>query len=162
LEALERHATFDMLERMDKMAVIVISGRSPNNQIVIYAVAIGSKENNELVAYLLTFCERHGLNLNQAHITILSDRGSALISCIDKFAPLAFHLFCALHLEGNLRSAHVLQDLSLYWQARNARTKSEYDAAMSDMSSKAPKQHAYLLGIEKWAVYVGIERGMGH
>jgi hypothetical protein len=82
-----------------------------------------------------------------------------------KYYFLAFLKPCALHIKRNLIhhgfSSTVLQ--SLYWEATNAYTKSDYNIIMDKMriseNGKGYKLATFLESITNWRLFEAIERG---
>lgn len=68
-------------------------------------------------------------------MTILSDRGRALLSAIKKYYKLAFKKPCAQHIVNNLKTNGftTTELISSYWEAALAPTKHKYNKAMIKM-----------------------------
>lgn len=70
-------------------------------------------------------------------MTILSDRGTAILSSLNRFYKKAFLKPCPKHIEGNLKKLKYSEELiNLYWKAERAKTKTEHKDILEQMAAK--------------------------
>jgi hypothetical protein len=127
-------------QQLHKLHVTVVSGRTLNNEHQIYGYCLHYSECKDDLLYFLNFLKQHGLDLNKADMTIITDRGTAIAPAVAEAMPLAYHHFCPKHLERNIRV--ITNDepiIGLYWKARGAVTQGECMSYMDAMSSLSPK-----------------------
>ena len=103
--------------------------------------------------------------MNNSDITILSDRGPAILNALNRHCNKAFLKPCPLHIKRNLihHGYSTKKLLSLYWEATNAPTFSQYENIMREMrtagNGKGEKMAQYLEEIDNWQLYKAVERG---
>ena len=72
---------------MEKLIVVIITGRTSNNNQILLGLGIGTSESNKLIKLLFeTFIEA-GIDLNLKKNTFIYDRESALLSSIPTCLP---------------------------------------------------------------------------
>jgi hypothetical protein len=97
--------------------------------------------------------------LYNIRFTTLSDRGSAIIKAIQDNLSETFQFCCGLHLEGNLKEKKLSKAIQFFRQARNAKTKSNYEAVMEELKNSHLDAYIYLKNMEvNWQLYKAIER----
>ena len=154
---------------LEKCVVTVISGRLPGNTQVIYALMLSQSECSEDIKALLDLLAEEGINLDKETMIIVSDRGKAIIKAVLDNITKAYHHFCPLHIEGNLKAAGFGGALALFWLARNATTKAEHDKYMNIIKQHktasdktiGERMHTYLSGItDNWQVHLVVSKGL--
>jgi hypothetical protein len=98
----------------------VISTRSPSNNLMILGFAVVYSESADDIGALLKFMVDSNIKLNDPSITVISDRSAAIKRAIDDNVGLAYHAYCPLHIERNLKARHWAAHLNLYHAARRA------------------------------------------
>lgn len=70
--------------------------------------------------------------MNKMDVTIISDRGTALLPSLNIYYPLAFLKPCALHIMRNLKQNGFQSEtlINLYWEAVNAPTLCDFESEM--------------------------------
>ena len=157
---------------LSKLTLTAVTGRTLENKQIIFAIGISYHESKDDIRYVLDFMKEKGLRLNNKRMTVYSDRGAALLPAIAASLDQCLHMACPLHLLRNLQShkwcmkSHkgTDQDLTpLYWAARNARCKSDYDVAMQRMenfSIQGGLMAKWLLDVkENWQLYIAVAWG---
>ena len=104
--------------------------------------------------------------MNKPDITLLTDRGTAILPALENFYDRAFKKPCPVHIKRNLiQKGFTGKTLSnLYWKATNACSEYEFKSIMTEMTSssngKGAAMAAYLSEIDQdWQLYKAIERG---
>jgi hypothetical protein len=151
----------EQLISLEDSVVVAITILSPNGEMTLVAFAIGRSESNYLLEFFFEFCIKNEVYINNARLTIFSDRGSALLSTLPRLCPLANHMYCLRHLEKNLRQQKCLQSSKLLWRANKCMTELKFNEVMKEMKAVAPKQHEYLDSIDSrhWAQWRSIKNG---
>ena len=149
---------------LEKYYVTVISGRMPGNTQIIYAFMLSHSECSEDIEALFELLKESGVNLDKESIIIVSDRGKAIIKAVLDKMTKAYHHFCPLHIEGNLKAAGFGDALSLFWLARNATTEAEHNKYMTVIKNRkviGERMYAYLKSItDNWQVHLVVSKGL--
>ncbi len=72
--------------------------------MTILGFTICYSENSGDIGDLLNMLLEAGINLNEKDITIMSDRGKAIVKAVRDILPHALHTHCPVHLIRNLKS----------------------------------------------------------
>jgi hypothetical protein len=110
-------------------------------------------ESAENLNAFLDFVYECGIRMDRPGYTLISDRGSAIISSVTGRFHSMKHHFCSKHLERNLKSKGWTAHLSLYWRARNAISSGAYLAAMNELKLRCSAMYTYLSAIENWSLF---------
>ena len=108
-------------EKLRDMTFILLTGKLVGNNEVVLAWILAYTENSIDIKYMLTTMADNGIIIDRKEVTMVSDRGSALIKSYEDFFKAASHKYCDLHITRAFPptwSSHTL-----YWSARNAPTK---------------------------------------
>lgn len=125
---------------IDQMRITVAAGRTLNNEMIIYGFCLGYGETLEDMEYFCTFLAQSNFPLNQSCMTILSDRGAAIVGAIGRVFPEALHHFCPKHLERNLSKMQMPQAvLEQYWVCQRALTGRLFRLGMDKMRTMGGK-----------------------
>ena len=159
------------------MFLTVVSGRTLDNHMIVCGFAITFAECRDDIDFLNAAMIEAGVVLNDPRNTILSDRGTAEISFLQRSLPLAFEFHCGIHLERNLKSKGWSHWLPLYWKARNAPTIVEHMRCMryevndcntrvtyiyfyySVIESSCKPMYEYLSKLNNWQLYQAVDTG---
>lgn len=149
---------------LEKLVVTMVTGRTFNNEMIIFAFCIGYTENSADMFHFFQFLVDCGLPINRPEMTILTDRGQAYVTPISLHFPEALHFLCPLHLQRNL-SQHVPGAMAggnssiihHFWRMQRARSKEEFERcrnALIKVGAKGLKAVAYLDNIKgDWQLY---------
>ena len=141
----------------------VISTRFPSNKLMILGFAFIHSENAEDIGTLLKFMVDSDVLLDDETITIISDRSAAINRAVGDKAGKAYHAYCPLHIERNLKHKKWTDHVQLYRNARNATTDSDIISRMNKIQSVCPEMHRYLQEIGNgWQCYLMYERNLQH
>jgi hypothetical protein len=103
------------------------------------------------------------IKLNDPSITVISDRSAAIKRAIDDNVGLAYHAYCPLHIERNLKARHWAAHLNLYHAARRAENEHIFLVRMAKIEVVCPEMHTYLANLEDgWQCYKLYERSDQH
>jgi hypothetical protein len=105
---------------LGKSVVSVISSRLPGNHIIVLAFCISESENSDDLQWLFRLLSSNGIELDRSDMTIISDRGTAIVKAINDNFTNAIQHHCAKHLERNLKAHGFTKFLGLFWKCRNA------------------------------------------
>jgi hypothetical protein len=149
---------------MQQLTLSVVAGRTLNNEMIVFGYCLGYSECMGDLKAFLSFLLAEGLDLNADDMTILTDRGTALIPAVTEILPKTYHLFCPKHLERNLQAKKVSEVVrAKYWQARSAVTETQYREhmyrEMTALSDKGREIAVYLESIANWQLYKVIASG---
>ena len=101
---------------LKKMCIHCIAGRTPANEMIIYAFAMTFSENSNDLSELINYLSEEGITLNTARFAVFSDRGQAVLKSIRDSMSNCLQMLCYHHLEGNLKkygtSLKMLKQLS--------------------------------------------------
>lgn len=128
----------------EQLKIALLSTRTPYNHILVLGFAIVYSESTADVKGLLSFLKKNGVLINDASITILSDRSLAIAKALDEEAGDAYHALCPLHLERNLKHNGWSAHIHLYKFARRAETKIEFDHNMNKIKETCEPMYRYL------------------
>lgn len=140
------------------MKMILLSGKTCNNNMAILAFSLSFSENTEEVKCLLEKCLESNVRLRDKSLTIISDRSAAINAALETSLPEVYHALCPLHLERNLVSKGFRPFLSLYHKARNAVTEADFVKAMDSIKNHSPEMYQYLQNINGWEMYLFYRR----
>lgn len=107
---------------------------------------------------MFDFADACGLQFDKPEITLISDRGSAIISSVSERYKHLKHHHCAKHIERNLKQRGWNRFIGLFWNARNACTFAKYQAAMNEIKNASLQMYQYLSSIKNWCLYELIEK----
>ena len=145
---------------LQKMILTAITGRTANNENILYGFCLGYSEKAEDIGLLIELMRRNNVDLNQRRITVLSDRGTAILKAIRDYLPNALQMCCMKHISDNLRSKKMGKYVALASKARNCVTESKYKEVMTQLHISSSECYNYLTSIEEnWQLYKAIERG---
>lgn len=146
-----------------KLYLTIVSGRTTNNEMLIFAYCLGYAENANDVMFFFKFLKDNKFPLDTKEMTIMTDRGAAIAGSVEKSFPCALHFLCPLHILRNLqalkggKSAEVATQ---FWKIQSAASKHRYDEEMRSLLKNHPTVHAYLSKIDGvWQRYAAAERG---
>lgn len=123
------------------------------NKNAILVFMISYAESKADLDAMFDFAEESGLLIDIPGMTLISDRGSAIISSVsERFIQLKHH-FCAKHIERNLKQRGWNKFIGLFWNARNACTFAKYQSSMNEIQNKCPPMYDYLSSIKNWCLY---------
>ena len=88
---------------LKKMCIHCIAGRTPANEMIIYAFAMTFSENSSDLSELINYMNEEGIALNTGRFTVFSDRSQAVLKSIRDSMGECLHMLCFHHLEGNLK-----------------------------------------------------------
>ena len=88
---------------LKKMCIHCIAGRTPANEMIIYAFAMTFSENSSDLSELINYMNEEGIALNTGRFTIFSDRGQAVLKSIRESMGECLQMLCFHHLDGNLK-----------------------------------------------------------
>ena len=140
-----------------KSVVCLLTGRLPGNQIVILGFAVGHTESNETIELLLRLFPLHNIDIDRNYFTLFSDRGRAIISSFNNIFKNMKQLYCPKHIEGNMKQRKL--PVNMFWKAREAKTKEEFDVVMEEMKSKDPSTFEYFKDEKNWFIHEVIKTG---
>ena len=107
-ELLEKIGRSDLVEGpgyvLRKMSLTFLTGRTANNEMIVFGYMIHHVECADDIKYFLMFMRDSGLDINHKRMTILTDRGLSFPGPIREILPLSLHCLCAVHLKRNLCS----------------------------------------------------------
>jgi hypothetical protein len=107
---------------------------------VLYGFCVHYSECIGDLSSFLLFLLNSGLPLNVPTMTVLSDRGSAIVPTVTAVLPNAYFHYCPKHLERNIRvKTKDSKIISLYWSARCAVTQMECLAYLETMKVVSPQ-----------------------
>ena len=144
-------------EKLRDMTFILLTGKLVGNNEVLLAWILSYSENSTDIVYLLTTMAAHGITIDYPRVTMVSDRGNALIKSYEDFFEQASHKYCDIHIIRPMPSSWGSP--KYYWWARNATTTQEHEVAMARMHDVCPAMHAHLSKFNHWAMYEFIEKG---
>ena len=144
-------------EKLRDMTFILLTGKLVGNNEVLLAWLLAYSENSADIVHLLRTMAANDIIIDRKEVTMVSDRGSALIKSYEDFFTKASHKYCDLHITRPMPPAWGSH--TYYWMARNAPTKLEHDVAMARMRAACPAMHAHLSKFTHWAMYEFIEKG---
>lgn len=150
---------------LQKSMLTFLTGRTLNNEMIVYGYMLGYSENADNLNYFFKFLIDNGLNVNRVDMTIMSDRALAYTTPIQEYFPNALHLLCPLHIKRNLVdnvkgiSPGVI---SQYWKIQQSKTLEDYCEAMDELEymDNGEQTKKYLSEIHGiWQLYRVIDRG---
>ena len=131
-----------------------------NNAILCFMLSYA--ECSEEINAMFQFMEEKGASINKPGFTLISDRGSAILSSLSGRFTHVKHHCCSKHLERNLKTHGWTKHLGLFWAARNAVTRAQYVDAMNNIRIASIPMHEYLMSIPNWALFELIEATPSH
>lgn len=150
---------------LKKSMLTFLTGRTLNNEMIVYGYMLGYSENSDNLRYFFQFLIDSGLNLDRETMTIMSDRALAYTGPIQEKFPKALHHLCPLHIKRNLAD-HIKGIspglVSQYWKVQQSKTLEDYCEAMDVLEAmeNGAKAKKYLCDIEGvWQLYRVIDRG---
>ena len=161
--------------KLKPMVVIAFTGRLVGGHSMLFAWALSYSEKEEDITAMVKLMKGEQIQIDRKEATITSDRGGAILASYESEFILTMQLFCAKHLERNLKpyGQSLVGD---FWRARDAPTKARYDEAMEAIRAKgiprdpqhptkserqAAGMYDYLMnkvGDRGWAMYQFYER----
>lgn len=168
-DLLEKIGRSDLVEGpgyvLRKMSLTFLTGRTANNEMIVFGYMIHHVECADDIKYFLMFMRDSGLDINHKRMTILTDRGLSFPGPIREILPLSLHCLCAVHLKRNLCSnvpGCTPGEISQYWRVRGATTHHKYKEEMAVLNSMphGPACVKYLSEVEGvWQLYKVIQKG---
>lgn len=143
---------------LSNLTLSIVTGLTLDHSRVLLGYCLGYGENHKDTKFFLDYLLAHGgAAINSPENIVLSDRG-ACAPAIDEVLHKAIHHHCPKHLERNLKSLKCGDKIiKKFWQARDAKNNTEFEAAMKqmkEMSAKGKETEVYLRGISNWQVYI--------
>lgn len=124
----------------EKLYVSLVSGRTLDNKMILYGYCLGYSENIEDLSYFFDFLQEHGLPLNRPEMTILTDRGGAILNTVKVAFPLALHHLCPLHLKRNVQAKKATPEIiTHFWRIACATTQASCERKMQELRSMGAK-----------------------
>lgn len=146
---------------LGKMQVIMITGRGPNNAMLIYGFVMALTENSHAIGLLIELGAENGVNFNDPKFVTITDQGSSLLKAHRDFLGKTLHMLCGRHLNQRMEKVTNQKGASqLFWKARNAKTLVKHNEVMTKLNNDWPKAYAYLETIEdNWQLFKVVESG---
>lgn len=150
---------------LTKLWLTLVTGKTYNNEAIVYGYMLHHHENADDLFYFLTFLKANGLDINREAVTVLTDRGSAYASAVSKALPNTLHHYCPVHIQRNLVSkVHCSPaEIKQYWKIQRSKCRADYNREMVVLGEMQPHGEAtvkYLEGIDGvWQLYKVILRG---
>lgn len=141
--------------------MLLLVGRTGNNNNVTIAVGLCNSENGQNCAWFIQHCITSGLS--QLSIPVFIDRGTSLISALEG-AQFLNIFYCTRHILGNVKSIFrglVTSDIErLVWALQASESEEEYEARLVALGVTHPTIADYLksIPVERWVLYCNLSK----
>jgi hypothetical protein len=153
-------------KKENKSWILTLETKNAFGKLTPIATTWCFSENCANLTFMMDCVAIAGLDLNQAGVTIMSDRSKAGFALLKTRLAKASHRFCEQHIIRNIRCALKRKDFhDETEQIRNcfrALTAADFDRHFTKLANDHPRVHKYLAKLprECWASYTFVERNI--